>query len=120
MSDDLKDILSNEHPEIDQETLMLYLQGKLTPEQKHEVEKQLMKGDFEEEAMEGLNEFKDKEQIQYTVEALNRDLKKKTEKKKKRREKMKLPDQTWIVVSVVIVLLLVIVSYVVIKKLIHN
>lgn len=120
MSDNFKDILSNEHPEIDQETLMLYLQGKLTPAQRHEVEKQLIQGGFEEEALEGLQEFKDKEQIRYTVEALNRDLKKRTEKKKKRREKMKLPDQTWIVVSVVIVLFLVIVSYVVIKKLMNN
>ena len=120
MSDNLKDILSNEHPEIDPEIMMLYLQGKLTPEQKHEVEKLLMQGDFEEEAMEGLQEFKDKEQIQYTIEALNRDLKKKTEKKQKRRDKLKLPDQTWIVISVVIVLLLVIVSYFVIRKLLQN
>ncbi len=120
MSDNLKDILSNEHPEIDPETMMLYLQGKLTPEQKHEVEKLLMQGDFEDEAMEGLQEFKDKEQIQYTIEALNRDLKKKTEKKQKRRDKLKLPDQTWIVISVVSVLLLVIVSYFVIRKLLQN
>ncbi len=120
MSDNLKDILSNEHPEIDQETMMLYLQGKLTPGQKHEVEKLLMQGDFEEEAMEGLQEFKDKEQIQYTIEALNRDLKKKTEKKQKRRDKLKLPDQTLVIIAVVVVLLLVVVSYVVIRRLINN
>ncbi len=120
MSENLKDILSNEHPEIDQETMMLYLQGKLTPEQKHEVEKRMMQGDFEEEAMEGLQAYNDKEQIQYTIEALNRDLKKKTEKKQKRRDKLKLPDQTWIVISVVIVLLLVIVSYFVIRRLLQH
>lgn len=120
MSEDFKDILSNEHPEIDQETMMLYLQGKLTPEQKHEVEKQLMQGDFEEEAMEGLQAFHDKEQLQYTVEALNRDLKKKTEKKQQRRDKLKLPDQTIVIVAVVVVLLLVVVSYIVIKRLIIN
>ena len=120
MSDELKDILSNDHPEIDPELMMLYLQGKLTPEQRHEVEKQLMEGEFEEEAMEGLQDFKDKEQIQYTVEALNRDLKKRTEKKKKRREKLKLPDQTLVIVSVIVVLILVVLSYVVIRRLINN
>lgn len=120
MSDELKDILSNEHPEIDPELMMQYLQGKLTPEQRHEVEKQLMEGEFEEEAMEGLQDFKDKEQIQYTVEALNRDLKKRTEKKKKRRDKLKLPDQTLVIVAVVVVLLLVVVSYVVIRRLMNN
>jgi len=119
MSDNLKDILSNEHPEIDPELMMRYLQGKLTPEEKHEVEKQLMQGDFEEEAMEGLQEFRDKEQIQYTVEALNRDLKQRTEKKKKRREKLKLPDQTIVIIAVVVVLLLVVVSYLVITRLMH-
>lgn len=120
MSDNLKDILSNEHPEIDPELMMQYLQGKLTPEQKHEVEKQLMQGDFEEEAMEGLQEFRDKEQIQYTIDALNRDLKQRTEKKKKRRDKLKLPDQSLVIVSVIVVLILVVLSYVVIKRLLHN
>ncbi len=116
MSEDLKDILSNEHPEIDPELMMRYLQGKLTPEEKHEVEKQLLQGEFEEEAMDGLQEFKDKEQLQYTVEALNRDLKKRTEKKQKRRDKLKLPDQSTTIIAIIILLLLVALSYVVIIK----
>lgn len=117
MSDNLKDILSNMNPEIDQETLMRYLQDKLSAEEKHEVEKQLIDHDFEEEALEGLQNFRDKEQLKYTVEALNRDLKKKTEKKKQRREKLKLPDQTWTILSVIILLLLIVISYLVVSKL---
>ena len=39
MSENLKDILSHLSPEIDQETLLLYLQDKLTAEKRHEIEK---------------------------------------------------------------------------------
>lgn len=116
MSDNLKDILSHLSTDIDQETLLLYLQDKLSEEKKHEVEKQLLENEFADDAMEGLREMKDKQQITYMVEMLNRDLKKKTEKKKQRREKMKLPSQNWLYISIIIVLLLVIISYIVIRR----
>jgi hypothetical protein len=116
MSENYKDILSNLSTEVDQETLMLYLQGKLSEEKKHEVEKILLQNEFEDEALEGLQEFKDKEQLQYMTEMLNRDLKKKTEKKKKRREKMQLKDQPWLYISILILLLLIVLSYLVIRN----
>lgn len=116
MKENLKDILSNLSSEVDQETLLLYLNGKLSEQQKHEVEKQLLKDEFSEDAMEGLQEFKDREQLQYMVEMLNRDLKKKTEKKRKRREKLQFKDQPWIYVSVLIIILLIIISYIVVRK----
>src|SRR5450432_4281533 len=106
MSQNDKDILSHLSTEVDQETLLLYLQGKLSEEKKHEVEKTLLQNEFDDEALEGLQEIKDKEQINYMVEMLNRDLKKKTEKKKKIREKMKIKDQPWIYIAILIFLLL--------------
>ena len=51
MSDNLKDILSHLNPEIDQETLMLYLQGKLSAQQQHDLEKEALQSDFENDAM---------------------------------------------------------------------
>ncbi len=120
MPGDLKDILSKFSSEVDQETLLRYLQGKLPEAQKHEIEKQLLKDEFNEDAAEGLEQFKDKEQLQYMVEMLNRDLKKKTEKKKKRREKMRLKDQPWIYISILILLLLIVLSYVVIRRLLNQ
>lgn len=119
MQENYKDILSNLSTEIDQETLLLYLQGKLSDEKKHEVEKQLLNNDFDEDAMDGLQEFKDKEQLQYMVEMLNRDLKKRTEKKKKRREKMKIKDQPWLYISIIILFILIAISYLVIKKMLQ-
>jgi asparagine synthetase B (glutamine-hydrolysing) len=109
MSESYKDILSHLSTEVD-------LQGKLSEEKKHEVEKILLQNEFEDEALEGLQEFKDKEQLQYMTEMLDRDLKKKTEKKKKRREKLQLKDQPWLYISILILLLLIVLSYLVIRK----
>jgi predicted secreted protein len=120
MSENYKDILSNLSTDIDQETLLLYLQGKLSEEKKHEVEKQLLQNEFDEDAIDGLQEIKDKQQIQYMVEMLNRDLKKKTDKKKRRREKMKIKEQPWLYISVLILLILIVMSYLVIRNMLKT
>ena len=120
MEEKLKDILSNLSTDIDQETLLLYLQGKLSEEKKHEVEKQILQNDFNEDALDGLQEFKDKQQLEYMVEMLNRDLKKKTEKKKKRREKMKIKDQPWLYISILILIILLVLAYIVIQRMLKS
>ena len=120
MSENYKDILSNLSTDVDQETLLLYLQGKLSEEKKHEVEKKLIQNEFDDDALEGLQEIKDKQQIQYMVEMLNRDLKKKTAKKKQRRDKMKIKDQPWLYISILILILLIVLSYIVIHRMINK
>jgi hypothetical protein len=111
-----KDIFSHLSTEVDQETLLLYLQDKLSAEMKHEVEKKLLESEFTDDAMEGLKEIKDKKQIAYMVEMLNRDLKKKLAKKKQRREKMRIKDQPWLYISILILILLIVISYIVIHR----
>ena len=120
MPDRLKDILSNLSTEVDQETLLKYLEGRLTDEQKHELEKKMLSSDFDNDAMEGLQEIKDKARILSVVEKLNRDLHKKLEKKKRRREKFRFKDQPWLYVAIVIILLLIILSYVVIHRMLQQ
>ncbi len=116
MSKDLKDILSNLNPEVDQETLLQYLQGKLSAEQQHEVEKQLMDSDFEADALEGLQDFKDKKNISLLVDQLHADLKKRTEKKKRFKQKLKLELDSSLILAIIIILLLIVVSYMIIHK----
>ena len=96
---------------------MLYLQNKLSDEKKHEIEKILLESNFEDDAVEGLQQVKDKEQINYMVEALNRDLKKKLQKKKKFRDKMRLKDQPWLYMALLILLLLIVISFIAIRRL---
>src|SRR5437660_10644364 len=101
MSEELKDILSHLHSEVDQQALLRYLQGKLSAEQQHELEKQMQEDDFSADALDGLQEIKDKKKITDLVAQLNRDLKKKTAKNKKRREKQALHIDPWIIISVI-------------------
>jgi hypothetical protein len=116
MKDNLKDILSHLGKNIDQETLLLYLQGKLSPEQQHEVEKNLMDGDFETEALEGLQTVEDQKALPHIVEQLNRNLKKKTTRKKIWKKAPELKDDPWLWIAILIILLLIVICYVVIHK----
>ncbi len=120
MDDKYKDILSNLSTDVDQQTLLLYLQGKLSEEKKHEVEKLILQNEFTEDAADGLEEFKDKQQLEYMVEMLNRDLKKKTEKKNKRRERMKIKDQPWLYMSILILVILLVMAYIVIQRMMKD
>jgi len=116
MSEDLKDILSNLNPDVDQETLLQYLQGKLSAQDQHDLEKQMMDNGFNADALEGLQEFRDKRSISALVDQLNTDLKKRTEKKKRFREKLKLNLDSNLIMAIIIILLLVIISYLIIHK----
>jgi hypothetical protein len=120
MPDNLKDILSHLSAEVDQETLLKYLQGRLTEEQKHDVEKKMLGSDFTDDAMEGLQEIRNKEKISLLVEQLNRDLHKKLEKKKRRHEKFRIKDQPWLFISILILLLLIVLSYFIIHRLLQS
>ena len=120
MPDNLKDILSHLSTEIDQETLLRYLQGQLSDEQKHEVEKKMLASDFHDDAMDGLQEFRNKEKLSLLVEQLNRDLKLKLAKKKQRREKLRIKDQPWLYIALIIIILLIVLSYIVIYRMMQN
>jgi len=120
MRENLKDILSNLKTDIDQETLLLYLQDKLSEEKKHEVEKKLMDSDFDGDALEGLQQFDDKKKINHVVEMLNRDLNKKVEKKRQRRQKLVLKDQPWIYITILILILLIVISYLIIHRMMQQ
>jgi hypothetical protein len=116
MKENLKNILTNLSTNMDQETLLLYLQEKLSQEQKHEVEKQLLENEFANDALEGLQQVKNKKDINLIVEQLNRDLKLKTARRKKRREQLRLKEQPWLYISLIIFLILIIISFVVIRQ----
>ena len=117
MSENLRDILSNLSPEIDQETLLLYLQNKLSADKRHEVEKKLLENQFAGEAEEGLQQFKNKENLSALVDQLNRNLKSKLQSKKKKTDKIHIRQYPWLYLAVIIVILLIVISYFVIQRL---
>ena len=116
MNNELKNILSNSNKDIDNQKLMDYLSGKLSAEEKHEIEKQMADSDFMNDAMEGLEEVKNKKDLALFVEQLNTNLHKQLDKKKKRKQKRALKDQPWLYLTIVLLLLLIIICFIVIKK----
>ena len=116
MKENLKDILSHLHPELDQETLLKYLQGKLSAAEQHEVEKNLVDDPFEADAVEGLQILENKQNIAHVVEQLNRDLRKKTKPRKKWAFQREVKLEFWLLLAIVLILLIAVLGYLVIKQ----
>lgn len=117
MNKDLLNILSNSNKDIDNQKLMDYLGGKLSEQEKHEVEEWMSASDFSDEAFEGLQEFGNKQELQQYVDGLNKDLSKYIQKKKDRRNKKRLNESPWTYIAIVVLISLCIIAYVVIKRL---
>jgi hypothetical protein len=115
MNDNLKDILGNLNPGVDQETLLRYLQGHLPADQQQELEAQLLDSDFESDALDGLQAFSDKRQLSHVVEQLNADLKKKTDKRRRRRAALQFKGDPGLWIAVLIILLLVVICFLVVR-----
>jgi hypothetical protein len=116
MSNDLLNILSNSNKDIDNQKLMDYISGKLSGNEKHEVEQWMIDNNFESEAMEGLQTVKDQKDLQVYVDQLNKDLNKYLKEKKQRRDRRKIKEYPWAYLAILLVLLLAIISYLIIQK----
>jgi hypothetical protein len=117
MDYDLLKILSHSNKDIDNQKLMDYIAGKLSAEEKHDVEKWMADSNFMSDAMEGLQSVRNKAKIADMVEQLNLDLQKKLEKKRNKKRKRQLKDYPWIYYAVVLVLFLIIVTWYLLQKL---
>jgi hypothetical protein len=117
MSNDLFNILSNSNKDIDNQKLMDYLGGKLSDHEKHEVETWMIENEFANEAVEGLQKFSDKKDLQLYVDQLNKELNQYIQEKKNRRERKKLKDNPSIYLTVFVILLLIVLGYFVIQLL---
>ena len=120
MSDNLKDILSNLNKEIEQDKLLDYLNKNLSADEAHEVEKQMADDPFMDDAVEGLSEFENKNNLSAYVQLLNLDLQKQLDKKKKRKEKRKLKDKPWVYFAIILLLVLIVVCFIIMKKKLDN
>ncbi len=116
MSNNLKDILSNLNKDIEQEKLLEYLNNELADADQHRVEEILNDDEFASDAMDGLEQFENKKELQNLVGQLNAGLKKELDKKKKKKRNRKIPEQSWVYVAVVIILLICIITYMVVKR----
>ncbi|HZE86015.1 MAG TPA: hypothetical protein VE035_16965 [Puia sp.] len=116
MNKDLLNILSDSNKDIDNQQLMDYLSGRLSDKERHEVEQKMAGNELLNDAVEGLQGFSDKKNVQGYVDQLNAALQKNLQKKKLRREKRRLKEYPWIYYAILLVLALCIAAWFVIHK----
>lgn len=109
---DLKDILQDGMGKLPEDKLLAYLEGRLSPEEQHEVEQWLGDEGMESDAVEGLKNMQPAE-TRDTIDRINHALRKQLMPKKRKRRQIK--DNPWAVQAVVIILLLIILAYIVIR-----
>ena len=107
---DLKDILKHDE-ELNADELIKYLQGNASEEERFAIENQMADSSFVNDAIEGLQHFKDPVQVKEYVEQLNKQLQKQTTKKASRRNKRKLKDQNWLIIAILAILLLCVTGF---------
>ncbi len=116
MSDDLLNILSNSNKDIDNQKLMDYVSGKLSEKEKHELEEAMIESEMLNDAVEGLDGFKNKKDVTALVEQLNLNLKKQLEKKKSKKLKRRIKDLPWLYLTIILILLMILIGFLVIKR----
>lgn len=114
MQDNLLNILSDSNKDIDNQKLMDYISGKLSADQRHEVEKQMADNAFLREAIEGLQQAGNENSI-LAAEQLNKQLRNYLQQRKKKRQKKLFPVSTWTYVAVIFILIVAVVVYFVIR-----
>ena len=107
-----KDIWSNNEGRLPEDRLMAYLEGKLSPEEQHEVERWLAEEGMESDALEGLKTLEPGE-TKKIAHRLNYNLRNELAGKKRRSKQ--IADNQWSWLAVLIILLLAVAAYMVIR-----
>ncbi|MDP1971607.1 hypothetical protein [Sediminibacterium sp.] len=105
-----KDIFKKE-THVSNEELLKYLGNDISEEEMNAIEQKMATSEFENDAIEGLAQFKDKENIIAITNTLNQQLKKQISRGSKRKRKRKILDQQWLIVVILGVLFLSIAGY---------
>lgn len=102
--------IRKEHTAIDEDQLLAYLEGNMSPEEQHVLEEVLESDPFLNDAVEGLAAIKDKEQLRQIAAQINQHLRHQVKKRKhhRRRSRHKLTEHWgWLYVLIVLGLALV-------------
>jgi len=111
---DWKDILSDEEEQLTDEDLLKYLDNEMSEEEKYLFEKKI-NSSFESDALDGLQQIKDRKKLTSHVRQLQKKLPKILLSKKQRSAKKEVKDLQWIVLTVIFLLFICIITYVIIR-----
>jgi len=105
-----KDILSGKEEKLSDEDLLRFLDENISEEEKNILEKKAT-GSFEGDAIDGLQQIKDKARLHNHLNQLNRKLPQLLRHKKYRPERNGIKDLQWIILAIIILLFLCIMTY---------
>lgn len=111
------DRILSDHPEIDPERLTAYLEGRLSGEERHRVERLMAESDFVSDAMEGLSMMPDRGRLPGIVADLNRGLRRRTRDRRRRIFRNGMGFPSWLAYATVLFILLVIVAWLILRTL---
>lgn len=100
---------------IDEERLLAYVEGRMPPEEQHQLEVLLEADPFLNDAVEGLSEVKDKQQLRAIAAQINAQLQRQIRSRRKHRRTRRTLKDRWSWIFVLILLLLVLLCWWVIK-----
>ena len=111
---DWKDILSDNEAQLSEEELLKYLENDLPEEEKYSIEKKLNAGPFEADALQGLAQVQNKDNLKKHVSQLNKKLQQLTAKRQ-RKEKRKIRIFEWIILAILLLLFICTLGYIIIS-----
>jgi ferric-dicitrate binding protein FerR (iron transport regulator) len=117
MKNDLINILADNSKDIDNQMLMDYISGKLSDPDQHAVEEWTQNNQFATDALEGLQQFGNQEQLKNYVQQLNLELKEFLQQKRQKREKRRWKDQPFTYIAIVFILCLAVIAYILLRLL---
>lgn len=114
MADELDDILTPGAEDIGKEELLKYLKGELSGEELHRVEKAMLDSKLMNDAVEGLQNVSDTQQIHLIQKDIDASLKQYLLRKNSKRPQRPIRGLYWVIVSLIVILLLIVVAFAVI------
>lgn len=112
--DNKQTIQPNEQP-VSQENLIQYLQGSLPTSEIERIEQQMEDDAFLNDALEGLHQLRDAQQIKVVVEDLNQSIQEQVAARKHRRKKSPILSSFWVYVAIILLLILILSAYLIIS-----
>jgi anti-sigma factor RsiW len=110
-----KNIENHSDSVIDEEHLLAYLEGSMLPGEQHRIEEILEADPFLNDAVEGLSEIKDKQQLRAIAAQINAQLSRQIQSRRKQRRSRPKTADRWGWIFALILLLLVLISWWVMK-----
>lgn len=113
---DLNDIFADEKGKLSDEDLLKYLDGKTSEAERHAIEKKMLSSSFEEEAMEGLQQYTDRSKLENHLRQSNANLQRQLHKKS-RKQSFSFKDLPMTIATVLLILSICVLAYLVIHLL---